>query len=140
MIKVANAPCSWGIIENIEGERYTYDRVLNEIEATGYVGTELGDWGFMPTEPDTLTKELQARNLDLLASWVSVYLHDASKHQQSIEETVRTAKLLAAVAVFMILDVLVQFGVHRSYLMHFLEELLSLQKNLCVRDQKTSFF
>lgn len=97
MLRVANAPCSWGIIENIEGERYDYVRVLNEIAVTGYSGTELGDWGFMPTDPNKLQDELASRKLDLLASWVSVYLHDESKHQQSVDDCVRTAKLLAAV-------------------------------------------
>ncbi len=97
MLKVANAPCSWGVIENIEGERYDYVRVLNELAGTGYMGTELGDWGFMPTDPDKLREALSSRSLDLLASWVNVYLHDASKHQQSADDCVRTGKLLAAV-------------------------------------------
>ncbi|MCC7450584.1 MAG: TIM barrel protein [Anaerolineae bacterium] len=97
MINVANAPCSWGVIENIEGERGGYTQVLNEMQQTGYAGTELGDWGFMPTDPAQLAKELDSRGLKLLASWVSVYLHDASKHQQSADDAVRTAKLLAAV-------------------------------------------
>jgi inosose dehydratase len=97
MIRVANAPCSWGVIENIKGERYDYVRVLDEIQATGYAGTELGDWGFMPTDPAQLTAELESRNLSLLASWVSVHLHDESHHKQSADACVRTAKLLAAV-------------------------------------------
>ncbi len=97
MLAVANAPCSWGVIENIEGERYDFVRVLNEIEASGYAGTELGDWGFMPTDPAQLRDELQRRSLALLASWVSVYLHDGDRHQESAEDCVRTAKLLAAV-------------------------------------------
>ncbi len=97
MLKVANAPCSWGVIENIEGERYDYVRVLNELAGTGYMGTELGDWGFMPTDPDKLREALSSRSLDLLASWVNVYLHDASKHQQSADDCVRTGKLLATV-------------------------------------------
>lgn len=97
MLRVANAPCSWGVIENIEGERYDYVRVLDELAGTGYVGTELGDWGFMPTDPEKLRAELNSRKLDLLASWVSVHLHDESKHQSSIDDCVRTAKLLAEV-------------------------------------------
>jgi inosose dehydratase len=98
MINVANAPCSWGVIENIEGERYDYVRVLDEMQATGYAGTELGDWGFMPTGPAKLSAALEARGLTLLASWVSVYLHDPSRHAESAADAVRTAKLLAAVA------------------------------------------
>lgn len=97
MIKVANAPCSWGVIENVEGDRGGYVRVLNEIQESGYVGTELGDWGFMPTDPNLLRQELAARNLKLLASWVSVYLHDANRHAQSEADCVRTARLLAEV-------------------------------------------
>ena len=52
MIRVANAPCSWGALEfDLEGEAPGYVQVLDEIAETGYAGTELGDWGFMPTDP-----------------------------------------------------------------------------------------
>ena len=97
MLRTANAPCSWGVIENIAGERYDYARVLDEIAESGYGGTELGDWGFMPTDPERLRDELARRQLKLLASWVSVYLHDKSRHKESAADCVRTAKLLAAV-------------------------------------------
>ena len=96
-IKVGNAPCSWGVIENVEGERGGYARVLDEMAATGYAGTELGDWGFMPTDPEELRAELGARNLKLLASWVSVKLHDAAEHAASEADAVRTARQLALV-------------------------------------------
>lgn len=42
MIRVANPPCSWGVIENLTGETAGYRRVLDEMAETGYVGTELG--------------------------------------------------------------------------------------------------
>lgn len=97
MIRVANAPCSWGVIENVSGERGGYVQVLDEMQQTGYAGTELGDWGFMPTDPDKLQQELEARHLKLLASWVSVYLHDEARHAQSEAEVLRTARQLALV-------------------------------------------
>ncbi len=97
MFKVANAPCSWGVIENIEGERYDYARVLDEIAASGYAGTELGDWGFMPTDPAKLRAELDQRGLQMLGSWVNVNFQDEARHDDSTEACVRTAKLLAAV-------------------------------------------
>ncbi len=96
--RIANAPCSWGVIENIEGERSGYQQVIDEIAETGYTGTELGDWGFMPTDPELLRAELDKRKLTLLASWVSVKLHDASQHEQSAADCVRTARLLAEVS------------------------------------------
>lgn len=96
-IRVGNAPCSWGVIENVEGERGGYARVLDEMHAAGFEGTELGDWGFMPTDPILLRKELATRSLKLLASWVSVYLHDAVRHATSEADAVRTARQLAEV-------------------------------------------
>jgi inosose dehydratase len=96
-IRLGNAPCSWGVIENVGGERGAYARVLDEMQETGFVGTELGDWGFMPTDPDALRQELAARHLKLLASWVSVYLHDPARHAESEADAVRTARLLAEV-------------------------------------------
>ncbi|MCY4061610.1 MAG: TIM barrel protein [Chloroflexi bacterium] len=97
MLQVANAPCSWGIIENIEGERYDYARVLDEIAASGYAGTELGDWGFMPTDPAELRGELDRRGLKMLGSWVNVNFQDQDRHEEGAEACLRTAKLLAAV-------------------------------------------
>lgn len=97
MVRIANAPCSWGVIEGIEGDRDGYRRVIDEMQQTGYTGTELGDWGFMPTDPDELKAELDARGLALMASWVSVKLHDGDCHRQSAHDAVRTGKQLARV-------------------------------------------
>ena len=68
--RIANAPCSWGVIEGIDGSRDQYKQVLDEMEATGYAGTELGDWGFMPTDSAQLAKVLADHHLSLLASWM----------------------------------------------------------------------
>jgi len=98
MIKIANAPCSWGILEfDLEGEAAGYTQVLNEMQAAGYNGTELGDWGFMPTDPLQLKKEIQARKLEMLAAFVPVDFSDRNTHTAGAETAVRTAKLLAAV-------------------------------------------
>ncbi len=51
-IRVANAPCSWGALEfEGMGGGIAFRQMLDELRDTGYVGTELGDWGYMPTEP-----------------------------------------------------------------------------------------
>ena len=98
MIKIANAPCSWGALEfDLKGEAPDYAQVLNEISETGYAGTELGDWGFMPTDPEKLSQEIHGRNLQLLGAFVPVFLKDPTSHPAGIEVAVRTARLLAAV-------------------------------------------
>jgi inosose dehydratase len=98
MIKVANAPCSWGILEfGLEGEAAGYEQVLDEMVATGYAGTELGDWGFMPTEPAQLALEVHSRGLTMLGAFIPVKLKDPSCHAAGIETALRIATLLAGV-------------------------------------------
>src|SRR5258708_31770964 len=98
MIKIANAACSWGAREfDLEGEAPDYVQVLDEIAETGYAGTELGDWGFMPTDPQKLAEEIHGRNLVLLGAFVPVSLKDPSAHQAGIDLAGRTGGLLAAV-------------------------------------------
>lgn len=95
MIQIANAPCSWGVLEfELEGQAAGFEQVLDEIRETGYAGTELGDWGFMPTVPAQLRAELDKRSLQLLGAFVPVFLKDASKHQAGAELAVRTAQLM----------------------------------------------
>lgn len=96
MIRVANAPCSWGVIENVAGETRGYAQVLDEMAETGYAGTELGDWGFMPTDSAALRDELAARGLALMASFATPWLQDPARHRQGIEDALRIARLLAA--------------------------------------------
>jgi inosose dehydratase len=97
MMRIANAPCSWGVLE-FDGMESSAPcaQVLDEIAATGYNGTELGDWGFMPTDPPTLSAELATRKLAMLGAFVPVRLADESAHAAGIEVAVRTARLLAA--------------------------------------------
>ena len=98
MIRIGNAPCSWGVLEfGLEGETADYRRVLDEMQETGYEGTELGDWGFLPTEPHRLREELRARGLSLLGAFVPVALKDPQAHAAGQEAAVRTARLLADV-------------------------------------------
>src|SRR5512142_985113 len=97
MIRVANAPCSWGVIEGIDGETAGWRQVVDEMAAAGFAGTELGDWGFMPTDPVELRRELDARGLALVGSWVSVNLENPDCLGQNVADAVRTAKQLARV-------------------------------------------
>jgi inosose dehydratase len=96
MIHVANAPCSWGVLEfDLDGKAAGYAQVLDEMAETGYAGTELGDWGFMPTDPVQLKREVHARGLTLLGAFVPVMLKDPAAHTAGVAAAVRTARLLA---------------------------------------------
>lgn len=99
-IRVGNAPCSWGALEfdNLDGESAGYRLVLDEMAATGYAGTELGDWGFMPTDPAKLRAELESRRMTMVGAFVPVALKDPSTHGDGEATALRVAHLLADVA------------------------------------------
>ena len=97
-MKIANAPCSWGVLEfDLEGQAAGYAQVLDEMVETGYAGTELGDWGFMPTDSQKLAEEIHGRGLKLLGAFVPVMLKDPDCHAGGVVAAVRTARLLAGV-------------------------------------------
>jgi len=97
-IRIANAPCSWGVLEFDAEKKAGCSRVLDEMRDAEYEGTELGDWGFMPTEPASLRAELERRSLSMVGAFVPVCLADEATHAEGARTAVRTAKLLAAVA------------------------------------------
>jgi inosose dehydratase len=68
------------------------------MQETGFRGTELGDWGFMPTDPLLLKDELDQRELSLVGSWVTSVLIDRNGHMDSAQRARRTAGLLSAVS------------------------------------------
>lgn len=98
--RIGNAPCSWGTLEfeQAKGEQIKFDQMLDELVETGYTGSELGDWGYMPSDPEALRSELLRRRVTMLGAFVPVALKDESAHQPGVEVAVKTARLLAAVA------------------------------------------
>jgi len=99
IIGIGNAPCSWGVLEfDVAGEAPGYQRVLEEMVASNYTGTELGDWGFMPTEPDDLKALLEHHHLAMLGAFVPVALGNPEALHPGRQTALKTARLLAAVA------------------------------------------
>jgi inosose dehydratase len=99
-LRFGNAPCSWGTLEfeSAKGEQIPFDRMLDELAETGYGGTELGDWGYMPTDPTVLKAELDQRGLVMLGAFVPIALANAAAHDAGLATALKTAHLLAAVA------------------------------------------
>jgi len=96
-IRVANAPCSWGTIEGF-GETTPWSQMLDELVETGFVGTELGDLGYLPDEPAALQTALGTRGLAMLGGFEGVELRRPGVVAERRERILRVARLLAAVA------------------------------------------
>jgi inosose dehydratase len=72
-----------------------YARVLDEMAKAGYEGTELGPYGYLPTEPDCLMSELSSRGLRLVSAFVPVHLANSQRHESDFQEAMKVARLLA---------------------------------------------
>ena len=95
-IQVGNAPCSWGTLE-FEGYNVNpigYRQMLDELVETGYTATELGDWGFMPTEPQGLRQEIVSRHLPMLGAFVQMAFKKPEAYPAGRAEVLKIAHLL----------------------------------------------
>jgi inosose dehydratase len=102
----ACAPNSWGVLD-YPGPSWeqSYEKMLDEMVAAGYSGTELGPFGFFPTDPLTLRPQFDKRNLKLLASFVPVVLSDPASAQTAVDRIREVGHLLSALgAPFLVLS------------------------------------
>lgn len=105
-IRIGNAPVSWGVFSATpeEGVNLDYHQVMDEIALAGYEGTELGPYGYYPTDPVLLRTELEQRNLQLASSFVPLPLEQPEQVHLVLEQILRVGSLL------------VQFGVQEIIL------------------------
>jgi inosose dehydratase len=101
----ASAPDSWGVLD-YPGPSWnqSYEKMLDEMVAAGYTGSELGPYGFFPTDPKVLKPQLDKRKLKLLGSFVPVVLSDPASAGIAVEQIRKVGNLLAALkAPFLVL-------------------------------------
>jgi inosose dehydratase len=92
----ASAPDSWGVLD-YPGPSWaqSYEKMLDEMVEAGYTGSELGPYGFFPTDTKILQPQLEKRRLKLLASFVPVKMTDPSVGASVIERIRKVGTLLA---------------------------------------------
>jgi len=92
----ASAPDSWGVLD-YPGPSWeqSYEKMLDEMVEAGYSGTELGPYGFFPTDPEILEEQLAKRGLNLLGSFVPVRLGDLGASTEVMARIRKVGKLLS---------------------------------------------
>jgi inosose dehydratase len=92
----ASAPDSWGVLD-YPGPSWeqSYEKMLDEMVEAGYTGSELGPYGFFPTDPKILQPQLEKRKLKLLASFVPVKMTDPAASLAVMERIRKVGNLLA---------------------------------------------
>ncbi len=96
MIKIGNAPCSWGVEFADDPRNPSWRKVLQENADAGYTGIELGPVGFMPEDPAMLGDALEEYGQELVGGVVFRPFHDAAKWDEVMDASVRTCKALKA--------------------------------------------
>jgi inosose dehydratase len=103
--RFACAPDSWGVLD-YPGPSWnqSYETMLDEMTEAGYTGSELGPYGFFPTDPAVLKPQLEKRNLKLLGSFVPVVLSDPASAGVAVEHIRKVGDLLSTLkAPFLVL-------------------------------------
>lgn len=75
-VTIGTAPDSWGVWFPDDPKQTPWQRCLDEIAAAGYEWTELGPYGYLPTDLDTLRRELDQRQLKVAGTVAMGPLHD----------------------------------------------------------------
>jgi inosose dehydratase len=94
-INIATGPVSWGVLMKDTPNVPPWPQVLDEMQAAGYTGTELGPYGYLPLDTGRLRDELGTRNLTLCSAFTIVNLVDPQARAQEYEEAIITARFLS---------------------------------------------
>src|SRR5436305_3783833 len=75
-VRIGSAPDSWGVWFASDPKQTPWSRYLDEVAEAGYEWTELGPYGYLPTDPEVLWGELDRRGLKMTASFAMAHLED----------------------------------------------------------------
>jgi inosose dehydratase len=95
-VRIGSAPDSWGVWFPSDPKQIPWQRFLDEIAAAGYEWTELGPYGYLPTDLPTLRGELDRRSLKVSATFAMAHLEDPEAWPGLEKQVVGGSELVAA--------------------------------------------
>lgn len=69
-IKIASAPCCWGVDDVKNPFLPKWELVLEEAAQAGYKGIELGPYGYIPLDVEVVSQALEKNNLNIIAGTI----------------------------------------------------------------------
>ncbi len=69
-IRIASAPCCWGVDDPTNPYLPDWKLVLREAAQAGYKGIELGPYGYLPLDVNAVREELQKNDLTVIAGTI----------------------------------------------------------------------
>ena len=95
-IKIGSAPDSWGVWFPSDPKQTPWNRFLDEIVEAGYEWTELGPYGYLPTDLPILRAELDKRDLKVTGSFAMAHFEEPSAWPDLERQVLGAGELLAA--------------------------------------------
>ena len=94
-VNVGTGPDNWGVWFPDDPKQTPWERYLDEAAEAGYEWTELGPYGYMPTDPKQLKVELDKRNLKLECGFVFGNMADPDNFPNLEKQTHDAGRLTA---------------------------------------------
>ncbi|PSW21763.1 AP endonuclease [Photobacterium sanctipauli] len=91
---LACAPCCWGVESSDNPHNPNWMTVLSESRLAGFVGLELGPYGFLPLDADTVNTALYLKELEVCAGTIFEPLSELEMRTEILEKTERLCALL----------------------------------------------
>jgi inosose dehydratase len=95
-IKIGSAPDNWGVWFPSDPRQTPWNRFLDELVEAGYDATELGPFGYLPTDQAVLREELQKRGIKVTGTFALADLADPAAWPDLERQVLGAGELLAA--------------------------------------------
>ena len=95
-ITIGSAPDNWGVWFPSDARQTPWNRFLDELVEAGYEWTELGPYGYLPTDLPTLRAELDRRHVKVTGTFAQGALSDPAAWPDLERQIVGAGELLAA--------------------------------------------
>jgi inosose dehydratase len=93
-VKIGSAPDNWGVWFPSDPKQTPWNRYLNELVEAGYEWTELGPYGYLPTDLAVLRAELDKRKIKATGTFVMPHLEDRDAWPRMEKDVLHTGELL----------------------------------------------
>ena len=95
-VRIAASPDSWGVWFPDDDLQTPWRRFLDEAVEAGFEWTELGPYGYLPTDLSVLQPALESRNLKLCGAFAMEHLDDPSLRPEVDRQVNGAGEMLAA--------------------------------------------
>jgi inosose dehydratase len=93
-LRIGTAPDSWGVWFGEDPRQTPAIRFLDEVVEAGYEWIELGPYGYLPTDPSVLRRELEQRGLRVSGTFIMGHIEQPGAFARMQREALATGALL----------------------------------------------